>query len=48
MGSWNMMEILLPRIFFMTFSSAPTSSCPSYLMEPETIFPVEARICMIE
>ncbi len=43
-----MIDILLPRTFFITFSLHPTSSCPSNLMDPETILPVGASICMME
>ena len=35
-------------MFFMTLSLAPTSSVPLYFMEPETIFPVGARMFIIE
>ena len=41
-----MIETLFPRTVFMTFSPAPTSSCPSSLIDPDTILPVPARICI--
>ena len=48
MGSWKIMLILFPRMSFMTLSPDPTSSCPSSFIDPLTILPVVANICIIE